>query len=156
MGPLANARRVAAMESFVADARTRGATVESGGERIGKEGFYFMPTLLSGVDRDCAIRNREPFGPISAVVPFRGVDEAITEANRLDYGLAAYAFTRTARVADDLMHGLEAGLLGINTFAVTSPESPVSGIKLSGHGTEGGTEGVASYLVNKFVAHAIR
>jgi succinate-semialdehyde dehydrogenase/glutarate-semialdehyde dehydrogenase len=87
-------------------------------------------------------------------VPFRRFEDAVAEANRLDFGLAAYAFTRSARVADDLMRGLECGLLGINTFAVTSPESPVAGVKLSGHGSEGGTEGLDSYLVTRFVAHA--
>jgi len=154
MGPLANARRLAAMESFVADAHERRAKIEAGGGRLGDRGFFFAPTLLSGCSRDCAIMNREPFGPISAILPFQRLDEAVAEANRLDFGLAAYAFTRSARVADDLMRTLECGLLGINTFAVTSPESPVAGVKLSGHGAEGGTEGLDSYLVTRFVAHA--
>lgn len=154
MGPLANARRVAAMESFVADARSRDAQVETGGVRTGEHGFFFAPTLLSNAGRDTAIMNREPFGPIAAIQPFEHFDEAVAEANRLDFGLAAYAFTRSARTADDLMRTLECGLLGINTFSVTAPESPVAGVKLSGHGAEGGSEGLASYLVTRFVAQA--
>jgi len=154
MGPLANARRVAAMESFMADARARGAQVETGGVRLGERGCFFAPTLLAGTGRDCAILNREPFGPVSAILPFEHFEEAVAEANRLDFGLAAYAFTQSARIADDLMRALECGMLGINTFAVTSPESPVAGVKLSGHGAEGGTEGLASYRVTRFVAHA--
>lgn len=154
MGPLANARRVAALESFVADAHAHGAKVETGGAPLGDRGFFFAPTLLSNTSRDCAIMNREPFGPISAILPFHRLEEAVAEANRLDFGLAAYAFTHSARVADELMRGLECGLLGINTFAVTSPESPVAGVKLSGHGAEGGTEGLDAYLVTRFVAHA--
>jgi succinate-semialdehyde dehydrogenase / glutarate-semialdehyde dehydrogenase len=154
MGPLANMRRVTAMESFVADAQARGAKVQTGGERPASRGFYFAPTLLSGVGLDCEIMNREPFGPICALVPFRSAHEAIAEANRLEFGLAAYAFTRSARIADELMQGVESGLLGINTFAVAGPESPLGGVKHSGYGTEGGSEGIASYLVTKFVAHA--
>jgi succinate-semialdehyde dehydrogenase / glutarate-semialdehyde dehydrogenase len=154
MGPLANRRRVAAMEAFVEDAVARGARVETGGRRPGDAGSFFAPTVLSQIDRNAAIMNKEPFGPVSGVVPFRRIDEAVEEANRLGYGLAAYAFTRSAATADELIRTLEAGVLGINTFAVVSPETPFGGVKESGYGAEGGSEGVSSYLVNKFVAHA--
>lgn len=154
MGPLANARRVAAMEEFVADARTCGASVRTGGKRVRDNGFYFAPTVLSDAGRDCAIMNREPFGPLSVVVPFTTFGDGVAEANRLDYGLATYAFTQSARIADELGEAVESGLLGINTFAVTMPEAPISGVKASGYGAEGGIEGVSSYLVTKFIAHA--
>ena len=85
---------------------------------------------------------------------FRRIDEAVEEANRLGYGLAAYALTRSAATAGELTRTLEAGVLGINTFAVVSPETPFGGVKESGYGAEGGSEGVSSYLVNKFVAQA--
>ncbi len=156
MGPLANPRRLAAMEAFVDDAVAHSARVETGGRRLGNAGFFFAPTVLSRVGRDAAVMNREPFGPLSVVLPFRRIEEAVEEANRLGYGLAAYAFTRSAATVDELTQTLEAGLLGLNTFAVISPETPVAGVKDSGYGAEGGIEGVSSYLVTKFVAHAAR
>jgi succinate-semialdehyde dehydrogenase/glutarate-semialdehyde dehydrogenase len=96
--------------------------------------------------------NREPFGPICAVMPFAGIDEVIAESNRLGYGLAAYVFTRSARNAYEITEALEVGSIGLNTFAVVSPETPWGGVKDSGHGAEGGSEGLASYLVTKYVA----
>ena len=153
MGPLANPRRVAAMEALVADAAARGARIATGGRRpAGLGGFFYEPTVVSQVTRDCQIMNREPFGPICAVTPFASTEEAVAEANRLGYGLAAYVFTRSAKHANDVVDALEVGSIGLNTCAVVSPETPWGGVKDSGHGAEGGMEGLASYLVTKYVA----
>jgi succinate-semialdehyde dehydrogenase/glutarate-semialdehyde dehydrogenase len=154
MGPLNNARRLSAMERIVADACAHGAHVETGGRRRGSAGFLFEPTVLTGVSTDCEIMNREPFGPVIAVNPFARVEEAVAEANRLSYGLAAYAFTQSSAVAGQLADALQSGLVGLNTFAVNFPETPFGGVKDSGYGLEGGAEGVSAYLVSKFVAHA--
>jgi len=153
MGPLANPRRVAAMESLVVDARAHGARIVTGGRRpSGLGGFFYEPTVLSQVTSACGIMNREPFGPICAVMPFAAVDEVVAESNRLGYGLAAYVFTRSAKNAYELTEALEVGSIGLNTFAVVSPETPWGGVKDSGHGAEGGSEGLASCLVTKYVA----
>jgi succinate-semialdehyde dehydrogenase/glutarate-semialdehyde dehydrogenase len=153
MGPLANVRRLDAMEMLVADAQAHGARVACGGRRRGNEGYFFEPTVLTGADDAAAVMRQEPFGPISVMRPFEGFDEALRQANALPYGLAAYAFTRSAHMAHAFSEGVEAGLVGINTFNVIMPESPVSGVKDSGHGVEGGREGVASYLHPRHVAH---
>ena len=153
MGPLANPRRVEAMEAIVANAEVAGGKVETGGARRGNAGFFFAPTVIRNPKADTMLMNHEPFGPISAVVPVESFDAAIAEANRLSHGLAAYAFTRSAATAHAFSEQVEAGLVGINTFNVIVPESPVSGVKDSGYGAEGGREGVASYLHPRHVAH---
>ncbi len=99
MGPLAHSRRLDAMEAFVADAVAKGAKVETGGQRIGNKGYFFEPTVLTDVPRDARIMNEEPFGPLAIINPFDGFDEVVAEANRLPYGLAAYAYTRSAKTA---------------------------------------------------------
>lgn len=151
MGPLANPRRLAAVERLVADARSRGARVVFGGNRLEGEGWFHAPTVVTDVDRHCALLNEEPFGPVSTIVPFDRLDEAITEANRLPYGLAAYAFTDNARAMLRLSGEIEAGMLSFNAFAVSSPETPFGGVKESGYGSEGGIEGLDAYLTTKFV-----
>jgi len=156
MGPLANSRRVAAMERLVEDAAGRGATVRTGGARLAGDGFFFPPTILCDAPRDSDVMNQEPFGPICAIASFDQPEEAIAEANRLPFGLAAYVFTRAAATADLLGETLEAGVIGINTFAVASPETPLGGVKDSGYGSEGGTEGIQAYSVARYVAHDTR
>ena len=153
MGPLSNDRRLAAMEQVVASAHATGARVVAGGTRGAGAGYFFPPTLVRDVPLDCLLMSEEPFGPICAVCPFDDIEAAIAEANRLPYALAAYAFTRDAGTAHLLQRRVRAGALGINTFAVTSPETPFGGWRDSGYGAEGGTEGVAGYLATKFVAH---
>jgi succinate-semialdehyde dehydrogenase/glutarate-semialdehyde dehydrogenase len=152
MGPLNNVRRLSAMERIVADARAKGANVETGGRRVGHAGFLFEPTVLSRVSEHCEIMNREPFGPVIAVTSFARVEEAIHEANRLPYGLAAYAFTGSSAVAGPLAEAFQSGLVGLNTFGVNFPETPFGGVKDSGYGSEGGVEGVSAYLVSKYIA----
>src|SRR6266849_7576654 len=95
MGPLAHSRRLDAVEGFVADAVANGAKVETGGRRIGNKGYFFEPTVLTNVSREARIMNEEPFGPVAVIGAFDTFDEMITEANRLPYGLAAYAYTRS-------------------------------------------------------------
>ena len=152
MGPLANSRRVDAMQSMVADAVARGAKLHTGGERVGNEGFFFRPTVLSDVPTDARMMNEEPFGPVALINRFGDEDEAVREANRLPYGLAAYAFTRDADRQIRLAERVESGMLGLNTFGISMAETPFGGVRESGHGSEGGVEGLEAYLVTKFVA----
>jgi succinate-semialdehyde dehydrogenase/glutarate-semialdehyde dehydrogenase len=154
MGAMANERRIQAMESMVADAVQRGATVETGGRRIGNKGFFFEPTVLTGVSREAHAMNEEPFGPMALVSSFGEFDEAIEEANRLPFGLAAYAYTRSTRTATALAANVESGMLTINHNGLAIPEVPFGGMKDSGYGSEGGREAVEAYLNTKFVSQA--
>ncbi len=152
MGPLIAERRVVVMESFVADAVARGATLAAGGHRMAGDGFFFEPTVLTNLAPDARCLNEEPFGPLAAIVPFKTDEEAIAIANSLPFGLASYAFTNDANRVMRLSDGIEAGMVGINTFAITLPETPFGGVKESGFGSEGGVEGLDAYLQTKFVA----
>ncbi|MEY4578071.1 MAG: hypothetical protein RL701_2774 [Pseudomonadota bacterium] len=152
LGPLANARRVSALTKVVSDASQRGAKVLLGGERVGNAGYFFAPTVLNDVPLDADVFNNEPFGPVAAVRAFDTLDEAIAEANRLPYGLAGYAFTRSLHTAHQLAQRLELGMLWINQPASPSAEMPFGGVKDSGYGTEGGPEALESYLVTKTVS----
>jgi len=152
MGPLANARRLTAMAKVLDDARKKGATVAAGGERVGTTGNFFAPTVLTGVPLDADVFNNEPFGPVAAVRGFDTLDEAIAEANRLPYGLAGYAFTKSIKNSQALANRLEVGMLWINQPAAPSPEMPFGGVKDSGYGSEGGPEAMEAYLVTKAVS----
>ena len=152
MGPLANARRVTAMQHFTDDAVARGARLLAGGERLGSAGNFWSPTILADVPLDARMFNEEPFGPIAGIRAFDAIEEAVAEANRLSYGLAGYAFTRSLRTADVLTRSLEVGMLWINMPAVASAELPFGGMKDSGHGTEGGPEALDAYLNVRSVA----
>ncbi|WP_129843990.1 NAD-dependent succinate-semialdehyde dehydrogenase [Streptomyces sp. RFCAC02] len=155
MGPLANERRLAATAAFVADAAGRGAKIVRGGERQGRRGWFFPPTLLTDVPPDAEILHEEPFGPVAPVVPFTDLDDAVATANSLPYGLAAYGFTRSAATAERLVADLEAGILSINHCGGSVHEAPSGGVKASGHGREGGPEGLDAYLVTKRVSHLL-
>ncbi|MGP1283850.1 MAG: NAD-dependent succinate-semialdehyde dehydrogenase [Parasphingopyxis sp.] len=152
MGPLANQRRIEAVEGLVADLVDRGATINAGGRRAGNTGFFYRPTVVTDVDPAARIMAEEPFGPVVPILSFDDEEEAIAQANALDYGLAAYAFTGSARRSLDLAHRIRAGMVGINSLAVSHPETPFGGVGDSGHGQEGGIEGVRSYLDSKLVA----
>ncbi|WP_428149784.1 NAD-dependent succinate-semialdehyde dehydrogenase [Brevundimonas sp.] len=152
MGPLANRRRLSAMGEFIGDAIGQGATAAAGGEGIGGPGNFWQPTLLSDVPNSARIMNEEPFGPVAVTQRFSSFDEVVEQANRLPYGLAAYAYTRSSRTAADIGDALEAGMIGINFSILTGPETPFGGVKESGHGSEGGHEGLEAYLVTKYVA----
>jgi len=154
MGPLANLRRVQATEKLIADAVARGAKLRTGGKRVGNRGYFFEPTVLSDVHPDALVMTSEPFGPIASMVPFDDLDEAITRANSLPFGLAAYAFTASAANVEKISVGLHTGVLGINTVVVSNAETAFGGMKESGHGREGGIEGLEAYMDVKFIAHA--
>ena len=154
MGPLAHARRVQAMEGLVQDAAQKGARIVTGGERVGNKGYFFAPTVLTDVPLDARIMSEEPFGPVAIIRPFRNAEDAITEANRLPYGLASYAYTRSARTAAMVADAVEAGMMSINHHGLALPEVPFGGIKDSGFGSEGGTDAIEAYFNTKFVTHA--
>jgi succinate-semialdehyde dehydrogenase/glutarate-semialdehyde dehydrogenase len=151
MGPLAHARRVPAMERFVEDARSRGGSVELGGDRVGDKGNFFAPTVLTGVPDDSLAMTEEPFGPIATCVPFDTTEEVLARANSLPFGLSSYAFTTSTRTALAVQDGLEAGMVNINHFGHGLAESPFGGVKDSGVGSEGGVETFDGYLNTKFV-----
>ncbi|MFE5703534.1 NAD-dependent succinate-semialdehyde dehydrogenase [Rhodococcus koreensis] len=152
MGPLANPRRITAMESLHQDAVQRGAEVLSGGARIGESGNFWEPTVLCDVSADAKVFNEEPFGPVAAIRGFEQLDDAIAEANRLSFGLAGYAFTRSLSNADRLTREVEVGMLWINMSATPSGELPFGGVKDSGYGSEGGPEAMECYLNTRSVA----
>ena len=155
MGPLANARRRNAMEALVADAVAHGGKVRAGGKRIGNVGNFFEPTVLTDVPLSARAMNEEPFGPLALMRPYADLDEAIAEANRLDYGLAAYAFTRSSSIADRIAAQVETGMMTINANGLAFPEIPYGGVKDSGYGSEGGSEAMDAFLVTKFVSHTM-
>ncbi len=151
MGPLANARRIDAMLGFVDDAVGHGARLALGGKRIGSAGNFFEATVLTDVPAQARILSEEPFGPIAPIASFKTFDEAVAEANRLPFGLAAYAFTRSLKTATAIAAALEAGMVSINHFGLALPEVPFGGVKDSGYGSEGGSEAIEAYLNTKFV-----
>ena len=154
MGPLANPRRLSAMAQFTEDALKKGAKVAAGGERLGSSGNFFAPTVLTDVPLDAMVFNDEPFGPMAALRSFNHLDEAIAEANRLPFGLASYAFTRSLKNAHRIAQGLQVGMLWVNQPAAAWPEMPFGGVKDSGYGSEGGPEALEAYLNTKSVAIA--
>jgi succinate-semialdehyde dehydrogenase / glutarate-semialdehyde dehydrogenase len=154
MGPLANPRRLDAMEAIVNDSKSRGGKVVTGGKRRANQGYFFEPTVITGLPDDCKLMTQEPFGPIAPVVTFKTFDEVVARANSLPFGLAAYAFTGSAQTATAIGDALEAGMVGVNSVAISTPETPFGGIKDSGYGHEGGIEGMEAYMVRKFVSQA--
>ena len=154
LGPLANPRRIEAMEALIADAVSKGAELRTGGQRLGNKGYFFAPTVLANVPLSARAMNEEPFGPLALVNAFDALDEALAESNRLFYALASYAFTRSAATSAALTARLEAGMLAINQTQVAWPEFPFGGIKDSGYGREGGSEAIQDYLVTKLVTQA--
>ena len=152
MGPLANPRRLTAMAEFHEDAVKKGAQVLTGGKRRGDAGNFWEPTVLADVPLEARIFNDEPFGPVAAIRGFSKLEDAITEANRLSYGLAGYAFTRSLKNADLLTRRVEVGMLWINMPAMPSAEMPFGGVKDSGYGSEGGPESLEAYLNTRSIA----
>jgi succinate-semialdehyde dehydrogenase/glutarate-semialdehyde dehydrogenase len=152
MGPLANPRRLDAMDSFVKDAKDRGGKVLAGGERQGNQGYFFQPTVITDVPDDSKIMTEEPFGPLAPIVPFKTFDEVVERANSLQFGLAAYAFTNSDKNAAAIGDALQSGMVGVNSIAISTPETPFGGIKDSGYGSEGGIEGLQAYMNTKFIS----
>jgi succinate-semialdehyde dehydrogenase / glutarate-semialdehyde dehydrogenase len=154
LGPLANARRLDAMESFVNDAKDRGGKIATGGSRHGNQGYFFQPTVVTDVPDDSKIMTQEPFGPVAPIVPFKTFDEVVERANSLEYGLAAYAFTSSGVTATAIGDAIQSGMVGVNSVAISTPETPFGGIKESGYGSEGGIEGLQAYMNTKFISQA--
>jgi len=154
MGPMANARRPEAMERLIADAVARGGRLDAGGQRIGNQGFFFAPTVLSEVPTEAEVMNEEPFGPVAIINPYRDEAEMLAEANRLPYGLAAYLWTADATRQKRVARELEAGMVGVNTSMIGGADSPFGGVKWSGHGSEDGPEGLQACLITKAVHEA--
>jgi succinate-semialdehyde dehydrogenase/glutarate-semialdehyde dehydrogenase len=154
MGPLANPRRLDAMESFVNDAKQRGGKIAAGGSRHGNQGFFFQPTVITDVPDDAKIMTEEPFGPVAPIVPFKTFDEVVERANSLPFGLAAYAFTASGATATAIGDAMQSGMVGVNSIAISTPETPFGGIKESGYGSEGGMEGLQAYMNTKFISQS--
>jgi succinate-semialdehyde dehydrogenase/glutarate-semialdehyde dehydrogenase len=152
MGPMANARRIDAMESFVRDAKDHGGKIAAGGNRHGNQGYFFEPTVITDVPDNSKIMTEEPFGPVAPVVRFKSFDEVVERANSLPFGLASYAFTSSAQTATLIGDALQSGMVGVNSIAISTPETPFGGIKESGYGSEGGLEGLQAYLNTKFIS----
>jgi succinate-semialdehyde dehydrogenase / glutarate-semialdehyde dehydrogenase len=146
MGPLATAGQLSKIEALAADAVQRGAKLETGGSRIGNRGYFFQPTVLSGMTPEMNAMNEEPFGPLMLVMPVDDIDAALTEANRLPYGLASYAFTNSLSTERKISERINAGMLGLNHYVMAMPETPFGGVGDSGMGSEGGIEGMDAYL----------
>lgn len=155
MGPLKNVRRLQAIDQLVQDARGRGLTIATGGERIGTEGFFYRPTVILRPSLDCNAANIEPFGPVALISPFAELDDAIAEANRLPFGLAAYAFTNGLERAHRLADEIDSGVVCINEWQASLPETPFGGHKDSGLGSEGGVEGLQEFLRVKCVRQGV-
>ena len=152
MGPMANERRVPQMEAMLADAVSHGAEIVTGGSRHGNKGYFFEPTVVTGATADMKAMNEEPFGPVAMMRSFKDLSDVVTEANRLPYGLASYAFTGSGKTAQALAAGVEVGMMTINHLGLALPEVPFGGVKDSGYGTEGGSEAIEAYLNTKFVS----
>ncbi|WP_342726320.1 NAD-dependent succinate-semialdehyde dehydrogenase [Bradyrhizobium sp. B097] len=152
IGPLANSRRLAALNAMLDDAFECGAEIAVGGRRGRNKGHFFEPTVLMNVPKIARVMNEEPFGPISTISRFRDFADAMTEANRLPYGLASYAYTRSVQNATAVAQAIESGMVSINHYGLGLPELPFGGVKDSGYGSEGGLEAVDAYLVSKFVS----
>ena len=154
LGPLANPRRLDAMEAIVNDAKARGGKIQTGGSRHGNQGFFFQPTVVTDIPDDSKIMTEEPFGPIAPIVPFKTFDEVVERANSLPFGLAAYAFTASGATATAIGDAIQSGMVGVNSIAISTPETPFGGVKESGYGSEGGIEGLQAYMNTKFISQA--
>lgn len=153
MGALVNARRLEFIDSLVKDAVSQGASLKAGGSRIGNQGYFYPLTVLSDIPDEARAMVEEPFGPLALMSKVDTLDQAITKANSLPYGLAAYAFTDSANTAETLAQAIQCGNLAINHFTASFAETPFGGVKDSGYGREGGTEGISCYTVAKLVSH---
>ncbi len=154
MGPMANIRRIDSMENFVQDAVKSGAQLLTGGKRWGDIGYFWEPTILVDVPEESEIMREEPFGPVAPIIPFDSLEEAISKANALPYGLAAYVFTQSDKTTEILVESLESGGIAVNSAAPVPSDLPYGGFKDSGYGYEGGIEGVEAYLHKKLVSLA--
>ena len=154
MGALANPRRSKAMEVNLEDAGRHGGKLRAGGHAIGDKGNFWEPTVVTELDNDAKAMNEEPFGPLAIINPFKSFQDAVKEANRLPFGLAAYAWTKSAKTANAIAASVETGMISINHVGLGIPETPFGGVKDSGYGSEGGSEAIESYMNPKFITQA--
>ena len=155
MGPLANDRRIEALTDLVEDARAQGAEIKTGGSKLDGKGYFFQPTVLANVPDTARVMQEEPFGPLAIINPVTSLADAIEKANSVPFGLAAYGFTNRADYVDRMVEGIEAGNVSINTQEASLPETPFGGVKSSGYGREGGTEGLHNYMITKNISHSM-
>ncbi len=153
IGPLTNQRRVDATQALVDDAVGKGAQVAYGGKRPDgfARGYFYLPTVLTGVDASMDIMTEEPFCPIAPIAPFTDLDDALAKANASQFGLAGYVFTDNTRTAFLASEGLDVGMVGVNNLVIAAAEIPFGGVKMSGYGREGGSEGIEYYTVAKYI-----
>jgi acyl-CoA reductase-like NAD-dependent aldehyde dehydrogenase len=154
MGPLANPRRMSAMQNLVEDSQQQHAHIKTGGKRLGSSGNFWAATVITELPTTARAMTEEPFGPMALINPFASFEDAVREANRLPFGLAAYAWTRSARTAQQIAASIETGMITINHLGLGMPETPFGGVKDSGYGSEGGTEALEAYMNPKFVSQA--
>jgi len=157
MGPLANRRRLEAAHAFVEDAKAGGAKILTGGGTPPgmRKGYFFSPTVLSGLADDARMLTEEPFVPVAPLLAFEDFDQVIERANALPFGLAAYLFTDRLGTAERAANALESGMVGVNDFTLAASEAPFGGVKESGIGREGGSFGIREYLEPKMVKTVI-
>jgi succinate-semialdehyde dehydrogenase/glutarate-semialdehyde dehydrogenase len=151
VGPLVDAATRDKVGELVADAVDTGAKVLTGGATVGDRGYFYAPTVLGGVEPGARVLSEEIFGPVAPVTTFHSDDEALLMANDTEYGLVAYLFTRDLSRALRVSEGLETGMVGVNQGIVSNPAAPFGGVKHSGFGREGGSEGIEEYLETKYV-----
>lgn len=154
MGPLIADRRLVVMDDFISDAVSKGAKIQTGGQRLTNQGYYFAPTVISDVSDDARIMIDEPFGPLAPITTFKDEDDVLERANSLPFGLASYVFTSNGARAAAIEDALETGMVGVNHPVVSTPESPFGGVNESGYGSEGGIEGLEAFLRTKFVTES--
>jgi succinate-semialdehyde dehydrogenase/glutarate-semialdehyde dehydrogenase len=155
VGPLIDDTQRGKVAELVDDARQRGAHVLVGGEPVGERGYFYEPTVLSDVPPDARLLSEEIFGPVAPIATFATDEQAIEAANRTEYGLVAYVYTRDLDRAFAVCEAIETGMVGLNQGVVSNPAAPFGGVKQSGFGREGGFEGIGEYLETKYVALAV-
>jgi succinate-semialdehyde dehydrogenase / glutarate-semialdehyde dehydrogenase len=155
IGPLIDDRQRGIVEELVGDALAKGANLLTGGERIGGEGYFFAPTVLSDVPSHARLLREEIFGPVAPVATFSTEEQAVSAANATEYGLVAYLYTRDLARTFRVSEAVEAGMIGVNQGIVSNPAAPFGGVKQSGFGREGGFEGIDEYLETKYVALSV-
>ena len=155
VGPLVEAKQRDKVVQLVDDAVAKGATVLTGGKALDGDGYFFPPTVLTGVSEDAVMFREEIFGPVAPIFTFTDDDEGIAMANDTEFGLVAYAFTKDFSRAITVSEKLQTGMVGINQGVVSNPAAPFGGVKSSGFGREGGTEGIEEYLETKYVGLAL-
>ena len=156
VGPLVEEKAVAKVVDLVDDAVGRGAEVLCGGKRGDGPGYFYPPTVLTGVTPDSELMSTEIFGPVAALIPFDTDDEAIEMANDTEFGLVSYVMTENLDRALTMSERLQAGMVGINVGVVSNPAAPFGGIKQSGLGREGGLTGIEEFVETKLVAIPVR